>query len=143
MSKPLNIVVKESADELKLLLHQKYKHPDYYTRIKMLILIKEGKVVSKRALAEELGISDKSVHVWRTKYHTEGLTAFLKYKYRGKKGIITEEVREALRIQINREKGFSSYGEIISWLKSNYSIVTEHQALWKYIPRHFGRILKK
>ena len=70
MPKKLTIVVKESIKELKGLQKQQ---PYNYNRLQMLILIKENVIVSKDGLATALSVSNKSVHVWRTRYNEGGL----------------------------------------------------------------------
>src|SRR5271166_3430299 len=120
MAKALKLIVKESIKELKTIQRQK---PSYYSRIQMLILIKEGDIISKDALAQALSVSTQSVHIWRTKYREGGIERLLEDKRGGKPAKITPEVHQRLNICLNNNKeGFKSFVEIQQWLKENFGI---------------------
>ena len=136
MPKKLTIIVKESIKDLKGL--QK-KQPSNYNRLQMLILIKEGIIVSKDGLATALSVSNKSVHVWRTRYNEGGMEALLEDNRGGKQGQITEKVHQKLATRLHNSKdGFKSFIEIQQWLKENFDIQMEYHAVNKYIKRKFG-----
>jgi transposase len=136
MPKKITINVKESIKELKGL--QK-KQPSNYNRLQMLILIKEGVIVSKDGLAAALSVSNKSVHVWRTRYNEGGIEALLEDNRGGKQGQITEKVHQKLATRLNNSKdGFKSFVDIQQWLKENFDIQMEYHAVNKYIKRKFG-----
>lgn len=136
MAKALNVVVKESVKDLKSIQKQK---PSYYSRIQMLLLIKEGKFVTKDALSEALQVSTQSVHIWRTKYNAGGIDRLLEDKRGGKPAQITAPIHERLSTRLNSSKeGFKSFVEIQHWLQENFGIEMKYQALNKYIKRKFG-----
>jgi len=136
MAKALNVVVKESVKDLKSIQKQK---PSYYSRIQMLLLIKEGKFVTKDALSEALQVSTQSVHIWRTKYNAGGIDQLLEDKRGGKPAQITAPIHERLSTRLNSSKeGFKSFVEIQHWLQENFGIEMKYQALNKYIKRKFG-----
>ena len=136
MAKALNVVVKESVTDLKSIQKDK---PSYYSRIQMLLLIKEGKFVTKDALSEALQVSTQSVHIWRTKYNAGGIDRLLEDKRGGKPAQITAPIHERLSTRLNSSKeGFKSFVEIQHWLQENFGIEMKYQALNKYIKRKFG-----
>jgi transposase len=136
MAKALNVVVKESVKDLKSIQKQK---PSYYSRIQMLLLIKEGKFITKDALSEALQVSTQSVHIWRTKYNAGGIDRLLEDKRGGKPAKITAPIHERLGARLNSSKeGFKSFVEIQQWLQENFGIEMKYQALNKYIKRKFG-----
>ena len=136
MAKALNVVVKESVKDLKSIQKQK---PSYYSRIQMLLLIKEGKFVTKDALSEALQVSTQSVHIWRTKYNAGGIDRLLEDKRGGKPAQITAPIHERLSTRLNSSKeGFKSFVEIQHWLQENFGIEMKYQALNKYIKLKFG-----
>jgi len=140
MPKRIVIDVKESIKELKLL--QK-KHPSQYSRLQMLILIKEGTIVSKDDLAIALCVSNKSVHIWRTNYMRGGIDLLLEDKRGGKAGQITAQAHQRLEQRLNSsDDGFRSFIDIQQWLKSDFGIEMEYQAVNKYVKRKFGARLK-
>lgn len=136
MAKALTVIVKESVKELKSLQRQK---PSYYSRIQMLLLIKEGKYITKDTLAEVLQVSTQSVHIWRTKYNAGGIDKLLEDKRGGKPAKITNDVHQQLSNRLNSSKEcFKSYIEIQTWLKDNFGLEMKYQALHKYVKRKFG-----
>jgi len=136
MAKGLNIIVTESVKDLKSIQRLK---PSYYSRIQMLLLIKEGVIITKDGLAQALNVSNKSVHVWRTKYIQGGLDLLLEDNRGGKPAQITEQVYKKLDARLNNSKeGFKSFIEIQQWLKENFGIEMQYHAVNKYIKRKFG-----
>jgi transposase len=136
MAKALTVIVKESTKELKSIQRQK---PSYYSRIQMLLLIKSGKFITKDALAEALKVSTQSVHIWRTKYNEGGIARLLEDKRGGKPAKITGHIHQRLSTRLNNSKeGFKSFVEIQQWLKENFGIEMQYQALNKYVKRKFG-----
>ncbi len=135
MAKPLIVHVKESLQELKLL--QK-STPKCFMRIQMLILIKGGAITTKDRLANELGVSNKSVHVWRTKYISGGIELLLKDNRIGNKGTITPEIFTELSRYINSFQDRPAVVSISTWLSDNFNIQSDYDALRKYILRKFG-----
>lgn len=140
MPRRLIIEVKESIGELKLC--QK-NHPSQYSRLQMLILIKEGVIISKDGLALALNVSNRSVHTWRTNYLRGGIDLLLGDKRGGKAGKISSQAHHQLEQRLNNsQEGFRSFIEIQQWLKDNFGIEMEYQAVNKYVKRKFGARLK-
>jgi transposase len=136
MAKALPVIVKENIKELRSIQRQK---PLYYSRIQMLLLIKEGKFITKDALAEALKVSTQSVHIWRTKYNAGGIELLLEDNRGGKPAQITEQIHQRLSTRLNNSKeGFKSFIEIQQWLKENFGIEMQYQAVNKYIKRKFS-----
>lgn len=137
MARPIHIIIKESIKELKSI--QKLK-PFYYNRVQMLILIKEGVIVTKDDLAQALSASNKSVQTWRTKYIEGGIERLLEDNRGGKKvGQITPQIHQQLRARLNESKeGFKSFVEVQQWLKENFGIEMQYHAVNKYLKRKFG-----
>ena len=135
MAKPLIINVKESIQEL--VLEQK-STPKYFKRIQMIILFKKGMAASKDALAFELGVSNKSVQVWRKKYQEGGISQLL-HDNRGIKGKITSDIHTAVATYIDTIKRKEDRrARVEDWLLKNHNIVIEREALVRYLHRHFG-----
>ncbi len=140
MAKALTVIVKESTKELKSIQRQK---PSYYSRIQMLLLIKDGKFITKDALASALKVSSQSIHIWRTKYNAGGIDRLLEDNRGGKPAKITEQVHKRLSTRLNSSKeGFKSFIEIQAWLKESFAIEMQYQAVNKYVKRKFGASLK-
>lgn len=141
MGKPLQIKVKESLAQLKEL--QKAK-PNRRVRIQMLVLIKEEKQQTKNGLAEALGVSNKSVHTWRTNYLKGGMELMLEDN-RG--GFKVAQITPAMSVHIekrlsNPQEGFRSYIEAQHWINEHFGLKMEYQAVNKFLKRKFQTKLK-
>ena len=141
MRKLLSITVKESIPELRIL--QK-KNPGKYKALQMLVLLKQKGVLSKQSLALMTGASDKSIHIWRTKYRSGGITSLLEDNRGGqKKAAITEKIHQQLSTRLHHPKqGFRSFIEIQQWLSEEFGVAMNYHAVNKYVKRKFGARLK-
>ena len=141
MRQLLPITVKESIPELRIL--QK-KNPGKHKALQMLILLKQKGTLSKQTLALMTGASDKSIHVWRTKYRSGGINSLLKDSRGGKKkAAITEKIHLQLSNRLHNPKtGFRSFIEIQQWLSDEFELVMNYHAVNKYVKRKFGARLK-
>jgi transposase len=141
MAKALEIKIKESLSELKQL--QK-AHPKKRVRIQMLVLIKEGKHQTKDGLAEALGVSNKSIHIWRSNYLKGGIDLMLEDNRGGYKAA---QITPAMSLRIekrlsNPKEGFKSYVEAQRWINEQFSLKMEYQAVNKFLKRKFDTKLK-
>jgi transposase len=141
MRQLLIIPVQETIAELKNL--QK-KNPSKYKALQMLILLKQKGALSKDTLALMTGASDKSIHIWRTKYRNGGINSLLEDSRGGKKkAAITEKIHRQLSNRLhNPRTGFRSFIEIQQWLLEEFGLTMNYHAINKYVKRKFGARLK-
>ena len=141
MAKAMEVIVKETTKELKQLQKE---YPGKYAIIQMLILIKDGKQKTKDGLAQALGVSTKSIHVWRTAYKAKGIEEVLKENRGGKKPAqISEQVAIIIEKRLsNPKEGFRSYTEAQIWLNETFGLTMEYQAVNKFFKRRFKTKLK-
>jgi len=80
MSSPKQIKIEESIGQLRKL--QKGAIPMIANRIKALIEFKKNEKtgISKRAVADNIGVNHNSVQTWRKLYGQGGISAILYYK---------------------------------------------------------------
>ena len=78
MAKPLLLTIKESEEELKQYIGRT-QTPTKKNRLKILLEIKKAgaKGISKRDLSKKTKLNHNTVQIWRKKYDTEGISAFL------------------------------------------------------------------
>lgn len=141
MAKALEIKVKESLTQLRQL--QKGQ-PNKRLRIQMLVLIKEKKQQTKDGLASALGVSNKSIHIWRHNYLKGGIELLLEDKRGGNK---VAQITPAMSLRIekrlsNPKEGFKSYVEAQQWINEQYGLSMEYQAVNKFLKRKFNTKLK-
>ena len=144
MASPTIIPVKESFEYLRKLLKSStlFMSP----RIKMLIELKkhEDTGISKRALADLIGVNHNSVQTWRTQYSKGGINLLLSHKMTGyKTPIITAEEREKIEDLLkNPSNGLRGYTELHAWIEKELSKEMLYNTLYKYCVREFGSGIK-
>jgi len=141
MAKALKIKIKESLTQLKEFQKTQRKNR---VRIQMLVLIKEEKQQTKNGLAEALGVSNKSVHIWRTNYLKGGIELMLEDNRGGNK---VAQITPAMSLHIakrlsNPKEGFKSYIEAQQWINERFGLKMEYQAVNKFLKRTYQTKLK-
>ena len=104
MAKPLIITVKESNEDLEQYVRIA-KTRTKKKRLKILIEIKNAGItgISKRDLSSKLNLNHNTVQIWRKKYETEGISAFLEDGRRGfKPSEITAEEHDSICAKLQR-----------------------------------------
>jgi hypothetical protein len=144
MSYALNITVKESTQELRLLL--KTAIPFLQPRLKLLLAMKKygNKPVSKRELMEQTGLCSYSVHKWRTMYNTGGIDNVLTHNKKGfKKSKFTTEQHNKLEAKLrDPENGIRGYKELQEWVLEELKSDVSYNTLLKYCIKNFGSKVK-
>ena len=141
MPKKIIVTVKETVKDLKGLQN---KFPSKTKPLSMLLLLKEQPELTKLSLSTQLGVSDKSIQIWRGNYINGGIALMLQDKRGGyKKAAVTPQVNQALSDRLNNPKqGFRSFIEVQQWLAAEFGIEMEYHAVNKYVKRKFGARLK-
>ncbi len=141
MPKKIIVTVKETLGELKQL--QK-TIPQKTKMLGMLLLLKKQPQSTKLSLSLQLGVSDKSIQVWRDNYITGGVDLMLQDKRGGyKKAAISAVANKKLANRLNNPKeGFRSFIEVQQWLATEFGIEMNYHAVNKYVKRKFGASLK-
>ena len=131
MSGVLKIEMAESEETLRKLLAQ-LKSAQLAERVQVLYWLKTRQAESVGHLASLLGHHRTTVSRWLSQYHQGGLKALLDIKSSsGRPPSIPPFVRERLKEELKDPEGFSSYGEIQTWLeavcgvKASYKVVHE------------------
>lgn len=145
MSHPKSIQVKESLTELNKILKGSTKL--IIPRIRMLIEIKKHEEVggiSKRALAELIGVNHNSVQTWRTLYEEGGLTKLTSYiKNEGRPTILSKEEHQVIKTKLNDSKnGLRGYVELLDWVETTFKKEMKYNTLLKYTNREFKARVK-
>jgi transposase len=144
MSSPKQILIKESLAQLRKL--QKDSIPMIAARIKVLIEFKKNEHtgISKRAVADTVGVNHNSVQSWRTLYEQGGIVAILKHNRReGRPSSITMEEKKLIQEKLNDPKnGLRGYVELQNWVETELKKKIKYNTLLKYSMRHFGSKVK-
>jgi hypothetical protein len=144
MSKALITPVKESIQELKIILRASI--PFIQPRIKLLLVMKKlgNEPVSKRELMDQTGLCSYSVHKWRTLYLKGGIDNLLKHNKKGfKPSKLTSEQHKKLEIKLkDPENGIRGYKELQDWVLSEFKSEIRYNTLLKYCVKNFGSKVK-
>jgi len=145
MAKPLEINIKESISELRILQR---KHGELIAkRLLMLIEIKkhESTGISKRDLSLITGINHNSIVKWRKLYNSQGIAPLLIHGRVGgfKKSVFTKQEHLKIEKKLNDPKnGIRGYIELLAWVTVHFSKDIKYITLLKYTERHFGTKIK-
>jgi transposase len=127
--------VKGSLDELYSKLH-KERRAAVKRRIHMLVLIKEGKYGTRKAVAKHLSVHRNTIRDWLTKYESGGFTALLEIKPPGAPSgqrSLPKNVLSALRKCLKDTSGFGSYVELQTWLKETHDVSIRYKTLHRIV----------
>lgn len=141
---PKLIPIKESLGELKQLL--KKATPLIAPRIRVLIEMKKaGETgISKRELADKIGVNYNSVQTWRMLYQAGGIKALCSHNKKGfKPSVFTKEEHDAIAGKLKDPKnGLRGYTELLDWVEKEFKKEVKYNTLLKYSRRNFGSRVK-
>ena len=102
----------------------------------MLVLIKEDKTRTRKALAEYLAVHRNTIREWITTYESGGFTALLQMKSPGAPSgqrSLPKNVLAALGERLKDTSGFGSYVEPQTWLKETHSVSIRYKTLHRIV----------
>jgi transposase len=127
------VIITETADELKAIMHAQIK-AKIKERIQALYLLKAGIVNDIGLLAYLLGRAESTVRLWFARYQASGLSGLLAWNYHGgKPPALSETILDALRLRLQQPEGFRSYGEIQAWLAQEYGLEIPYKTVHKIV----------
>jgi putative transposase len=142
MTRTLNLNIKESAEELKLLL-DKQTSVQLKERLQALYLLKTGTLTTLQELSSVLIRDTSTIYRWFQKYKKQGLEGLLKqYKSSGKKAAIPSDVMRQLEEYLHDSQGFTSYGEIQTWLKEECGIEVSYHVVYRAVHQKLNAKIK-
>jgi len=138
------ITVEESLVKLKHLL--KKAKPLISPRLRMLIELKkqEGQGISKRDLAELIGVNHNSIQTWRNMYVEGGLEQLCSHRKTGfRPSVFNKDEHNAIKEKLNNPvNGLRGYKELLTWIETDLSKEVKYNTLLKYCIRNFGSSVK-
>lgn len=144
MSKPKQLIIKETLSELKMI--QKNSTPLIAVRIRALIVMKENEDhgISKRDIAAQIGVNHNSVQTWRTMYEQGGIKMVQSHNKTGfKPSVFTKEEHKAIESKLNDPKnGLQGYVELKAWIEEQFNKQLKYNTVLKYSIKNFGSKVK-
>lgn len=144
MSQPKRLPIKESENYLG----RELKKCSLFLRPRLLMLIElkknEQQGVSKRVLAEMLGVNHNSIQNWRKLYEIGGFKKLMSHKKIGfKPSVITKKEHKDLKALLsNPLNGIQGYKELKNWYDKQYNKSIPYTTITGYCIRHFSTKIK-
>lgn len=120
----------ESEKELQEMM-KKESDVDKRERIQMLYLLRSKQARNRKEVARLLGVYRETVGDWLVKYEQGGLGKLLEIGPRGgSQPSLPKEVVEAMRKELARPSGFSSYHALLAWVIATFAITTTYRVVY-------------
>ncbi len=144
MSAPKTFTIKETATELKKLMK---KSPAMIAkRLQALLVFKQnqGSGISKRLVADEIGVNHNSVQTWRSLYIEGGIEMLMSHANIGYKPTkINEEQEQALKKQLNDpHNGMVGFIELLDWFNKTFQTDINYKTFHGFVVRKFNAKIK-
>ena len=141
MSKKLPQIT-ESASKLKTEL-RKASTGFQKQRLTALYLIRTNQATTRTQVADLIGVNRKTIGHWLATYEAEGLNALLVRRYAtGRPPLLCCEQQAILRAALSSPEGFSSYGQIQSFIASTFDVQMSYKAVYSMVHDKWGAKLK-
>ena len=144
MSAPKTFKIKQSEGELKRIM--KNSTPMISKRVHALIVFKRNEAtgISKRLVAEEIGVDHNSVQAWRTLYINGGIKMLMSHSNIGyKPNKITDEQELALKEQLNNPlNGMRGFIELLDWFNKNFKTDLNYKTFHGFVVRKYKAKIK-
>ncbi|MCT7967876.1 helix-turn-helix domain-containing protein [Laspinema sp. D1] len=142
MARTLNLEIKESSEELKHLL-ERQTSVQMKERLQALYLLKTGTLSTLQELSSVLVRDPSTIYRWFQKYKQEGLDGLLKpYKSLGKTTTIPSAAMGKLKQYLEGNEGFTSYGEIQTWLKEECGVDVSYHVVYRAVYQKLNAKIK-
>jgi len=143
VSRKIQILIKESAEELKETMHHQTSSR-FLERLQVLYWIKTNTVHSLQEIADQLGRSKSVIVNWLRTYRTQGLIALLEWNYHGgRRSKLEGMILDALQQRLEDPRGgFHSYKEVKHWLFEEHDLDMPYSTVHRIVHYQLGAKLK-
>ncbi len=144
MSSPTSFRIKESESEIKKLI--KGSNAMIGKRLQALLVFKryESSGISKRQVADEIGVNHNSVQTWRAIYIEGGIKALMAHSNIGHKpSKINKQQEKALKMKLSDESnGIVGFNELLEWFENKFKTEINYKTFHGFVVRKFGAKIK-
>ena len=144
MAAPKTFKIKESENEIKKLM--KSSNAMIAKRLHALLVFKrnEESGISKRIVADEIGVNHNSVQTWRTLYIKGGIKMLISHSNIGyKPSKINDEQEQALKDQLNNPyNGIVGFIELLDWFNKTFQTNINYKTFHGFVVRKFKAKIK-
>lgn len=137
------VVIKESAEELKTLMHEQTVLGDK-ERLHFLYLLKSEQAASVTQAADLLGRGRVTLQRWLAKYEDNGIKGLLhREPHLGQACQIPEAAQAQLKKRLATSEGFESYLAIQEWLEKEHNHAMSYTGVHGYVRYRLKAKLKR
>ena len=144
MSSPKTFKIKESESELKKLL--KISPVMIAKRLQALLVFKRNQDtgISKRLVADEIGVNHNSVQTWRSLYIEGGIELLMSHSNIGyKPSKINDEQEQAIKEKLNDpQNGMVGFIELLDWFNKTFKTDINYKTFHGFVVRKFDAKIK-
>ena len=144
MSTPKAFKIKESEIEIKKLM--KNSRPMIAKRLQALLVFKrnEASGISKRVVADEIGVNHNSIQTWRGLYVAGGIKMLMSHSNIGyKPSKINDEQEQALKEKLNDpHNSIVGFIELLDWFNKAFQSSINYKTFHGFVVRKFNAKIK-
>ena len=144
MASPKPFRIKESESSIKKLI--KSSNAMIGKRLHALLIFKqqEDRGISKRAVADEIGVHHNSIQTWRTAYIEGGVKALMSHSNIGyKTSLITGQQEKTLRKKLSDPfNGMVGFNELLDWFNTTFKTEINYKTFHGFVVRKFKAKVK-
>ena len=144
MASPKTFTIKESESELKKLI--KTSPAMIAKRLQALLVFKRNQDtgISKRLVADEIGVNHNSVQTWRSVYIEGGIELLMSHSNIGyKPSKINDEQEQALKEKLNNpQNGIVGFIELLDWFNKTFKTDINYKTFHGFVVRKFDAKIK-
>ena len=144
MSSAKTFKIKESESAIKKLI--KYSNGMIGKRLHALLVFKrnENSGISKREVADEIGVDHNSIQTWRTSYIEGGIKSLMSHSNTGyKPSKINDEQAKGLKKKLsNPANGIVGFNELLDWFNTTFETEINYKTFHGYVVRKFKAKVK-
>ncbi len=143
MAKTIDITVIESEQHLNYLLRIQ-RRPRQQSRVKALLMIKQGKVKYTAEIAKKLRFSRRAIYDWLQSYKAGGIEEYLSVASRGKRNEkLNSEEKAALSEKLqDASTDITSYVELTRWASEHFGKEIPYHVIYKFCRQKLNSRLK-
>lgn len=144
MSSPKTFVIKESESEIKKLI--KNSNSMIAKRLHALLIFKRNQSsgISKRLVADEIGVNHNSIQTWRSLYIKGGIKMLMSHSNTGyKPSKINAEQELALKEKLNNpQNSIVGFTELLDWFENTFQTNINYKTFHGFVVRKFNAKIK-
>lgn len=143
---PLAKIFKVKEDEKHLRRQMKYCSPMISKRLHALLLFKQNELqgISKRTVAERIGVNHNSVQTWRSAYIKGGIRLLKSHSNTGNKpSKINKQQEKVLGKKLNDpHNGIVGFVELLHWFNTKLNTDINYKTFHGFVVRKFKAKIK-